>query len=51
MPFASPSRVQPADYRALFEFRWQDRATNAGWTLAISYEEGDCVFQFSRRGQ
>ena len=36
------------DYRALFESRWQDRATSAGWKLAISYAEDECLFRFSR---
>lgn len=36
------------DYRSLFEFRWQDRAASVGWSLAISYAEDECIFQFNR---
>lgn len=44
-------QITPEDYRALFEFRWQDRARNGGWGLRISYEGDECVFRFSRRVQ
>lgn len=36
------------DYRRLFETIWQDRAKNAGWNLAISYENGACLFRLTR---
>ncbi len=37
-----------ADYRSLFESRWQDRAASAGWKLTIAYAQDECVFRFSR---
>ena len=36
------------DFRRLFEYRWQDRAKNAGWSLSITYEGEDCVLRFSK---
>jgi hypothetical protein len=36
------------DYRLLFETIWLDRAKNAGWNLAISYEGETCLFRFAR---
>jgi len=42
-------QIQFEDYRRLFEYRWQDRATSAGWKLDISYEREDCVFQFTKQ--
>jgi len=41
-------QIQPDAYRALFESRWRDRASAAGWNLDISYQAGDCVFRFAR---
>lgn len=31
------------DYRHIFETIWHDRATNAGWKLAIEYEDPECL--------
>lgn len=42
-------RISLEDYRRLFETIWQDRAKNAGWDLAISYEREDCLFRFTRK--
>ncbi|UCF06032.1 MAG: hypothetical protein JSV33_03095 [bacterium] len=36
------------DYRRLFEFRWRDRATNAGWKIDFSYEGDECVLHLHR---
>jgi hypothetical protein len=39
------------DYRRIFETIWQDRATNAGWNLKITYEDPEClkcVFHFTK---
>ena len=36
------------EFRRLFEYRWQDRATSGGWKLDISYEGGDAIFRFSK---
>jgi hypothetical protein len=41
-------QIGPEDFRALFEFRWQDRARGAGWDLRISYEGSDCALEFTR---
>jgi hypothetical protein len=41
-------QISPEDFRLLFETIWQDRAKNAGWSLAISYESGACLFRFAR---
>lgn len=39
-------QIPLADYRRLFEYRWQDRARNAGWSLAISYDGDDAILRF-----
>jgi len=36
------------DYRRLFEHRWEDRATSAGWQIEFSYEGEECVFHLRR---
>lgn len=39
------------DYRRIFETIWQDRAAAAGWKLAITYEDPEClrcVLKFTR---
>jgi hypothetical protein len=37
------------DFKAIFETIWQDRATNAGWKLEISYQDNYIVeFHFTR---
>lgn len=41
-------QISPEDYRRLFETLWQDRATNAGWDLTISYEGDACLFRLTR---
>jgi hypothetical protein len=41
-------QISPEDYRRLFETIWQDRATNAGWDLTISYEGEACLFRLAR---
>jgi len=35
-------------YRVLFETRWRDRASAAGWHLDLVCRAGDCVFRFTR---
>lgn len=42
------NQISLADFRRLFEYRWQDRAKNAGWSLSIAYEGDDCILRFSR---
>jgi hypothetical protein len=42
------NQISLDEFRRLFEYRWQDRATNAGWSLSISYEEDEAVLRFSR---
>jgi len=42
-------QISAADYRLLFESRWQDRSRSAGWELDIAYEGDDCVFTLRRR--
>ncbi len=40
------------DYRRIFETIWRDRATAAGWTLEIKYEDPECltcIFRFTRK--
>jgi hypothetical protein len=41
-------QISPEDFRLLFETIWQDRAKNAGWNLAISYEGEACLFRLAR---
>ena len=41
-------QISSDDFRILFETIWQDRAKNAGWNLAISYEGEVCLFRFAR---
>lgn len=41
-------QIQPDAYRALFESRWRDRASAAGWNLDLSCQAGDCVFRFAK---
>ena len=36
------------DYLGLFEFRWRDRAANAGWGIEFSYAGAECVMRFHR---
>lgn len=36
------------EYRRLFEFKWRDRATNAGWSVDFSYDSDECVLHFRR---
>ncbi|OGD17202.1 MAG: hypothetical protein A2V76_01815 [Candidatus Aminicenantes bacterium RBG_16_63_14] len=31
------------EYRTIFETIWQDRAKNAGWKLAIEYQDPECL--------
>ena len=41
------------EYRRIFETVWQDRAANAGWTLAIEYKDPEClqvVLHFTKAG-
>ena len=33
------------EYISLFEFRWRDRATSAGWDIEFSYEGPECVMR------
>lgn len=42
-------KISAEDYRRLFETIWQDRAKNAGWDLAITYEGEACLFRFTRK--
>ena len=41
-------QISSEDFRRLFETIWQDRAKNAGWDLAISYEGEACLFRLAR---
>jgi hypothetical protein len=41
-------QITPEDHRRLFETIWHDRAKNAGWGLAISYEGEACLFRLTR---
>jgi len=41
-------QITPDAYRTLYETRWQDRASAAGWDVAISCAEGRCLFRFVR---
>lgn len=39
------------DYKRIFETIWQDRAKEAGWKLAIEYQDPEClqvIFRFAR---
>jgi len=39
------------DYKRIFDIIWQDRAREAGWKLAIEYQDPEClqvVFRFTR---
>lgn len=42
------NQISLDDFRRLFEYRWRDRAKNAGWSLSISYEGDQAVLSFSR---
>jgi hypothetical protein len=42
-------QISSADYRRIFETRWQDRANKAGWDLNISYGDGGCTFRLIRQ--
>ena len=37
------------NYRRIFETIWQDRATNAGWKLVVTYEDKKTIFNFRNR--
>jgi hypothetical protein len=40
------------EYRQIFETIWQDRAAAAGWNLAITYEDPECLkclFHFTKK--
>ena len=41
-------QISYEDYRQIFETIWQDRAHNDGWSLQITYKEGECVFHFRK---
>lgn len=36
------------DYRRILETIWQDRASNAGWELGMTYSQDECVLNFKR---
>ncbi|HVP14148.1 MAG TPA: hypothetical protein VMS88_01315 [Terriglobales bacterium] len=44
------TEISEADYRALFETIWRDRAANAGWNVAFAYEGDEVVFALTRAG-
>lgn len=41
-------QISLPDLRRLFEYRWQDRAKHAGWSLTITYEGDDSILRFVR---
>jgi len=41
-------QISLADYRAIFETIWNDRAEKAGWKLEIEYDGDEVVFIFAR---
>jgi hypothetical protein len=42
------NQISLDDFRRLFEYRWQDRALNASWSLSISYDGDGAALRFSR---
>ncbi len=41
-------QVSFEDYKKIFETIWQDRASNAGWNLQMTYEPEECIFHFTK---
>ena len=41
-------QISPEHYRQLYESRWQDRATAAGWDLHLLCTVTECAFRFSQ---
>lgn len=42
-------QISYEDYRQIFETIWQDRASNAGWNLQMTYKEEECLFNFKKK--
>jgi hypothetical protein len=43
-------QIERDDYVRLYEFRWEDRATHAGWDVEFEYEGPWCNMHFSQEG-
>lgn len=41
-------QISSHNYRRLFETRWRNRATAAGWDLDLTCDAEECTFRFSR---
>ena len=42
------TQISFEEYKDLFEYIWQDRANNAGWSLSFVYSDEDTVLVFGK---